>query len=206
MEVTTFDTGVQMEVSRHVLWCRPGLIETVGKEGAPLISGQRRRWRTNAMGMMSGGNCQRSIIGQERRCSVFGWVMLTYQKTKPSCRTSVRRLLPVRNNATTQRITLLGNGTSGRRCNIEVPEVKIVDSPRFAYRGLMMDIARSFHSKDEILAVIEVCYRDIGSYRADFLTQSRKTTIKNVSFGGIRGIVAWVNSTKCRNLEEKPIS
>ncbi|KAH9512778.1 hypothetical protein Btru_038173 [Bulinus truncatus] len=70
-------------------------------------------------------------------------------------------------NATTQRITLLGNGTSGVFYAVvslaalmddgyEVPEVKIVDSPRFAYRGLMMDIARSFHSKDEILAVIEL--------------------------------------------------
>ena len=38
----------------------------------------------------------------------------------------------------------------------QVPEVQIRDSPRFSYRGLMVDIARNFQPKNEILKLLDV--------------------------------------------------
>ena len=38
----------------------------------------------------------------------------------------------------------------------EVPQVSIKDFPRFSYRGLMVDVARNFQPKDEILKVLDV--------------------------------------------------
>jgi hexosaminidase len=37
----------------------------------------------------------------------------------------------------------------------EIRPFEIEDAPRFAFRGLMLDIARNFHPKAQILAVIE---------------------------------------------------
>ena len=37
----------------------------------------------------------------------------------------------------------------------QVPEVQIKDSPRFSYRGLMVDIARNFQPKNEILKLLD---------------------------------------------------
>lgn len=34
--------------------------------------------------------------------------------------------------------------------------VVIVDAPRFAFRGMMMDVARYFHTKEEILKLLDV--------------------------------------------------
>ncbi|XP_055867811.1 uncharacterized protein LOC106064614 [Biomphalaria glabrata] len=70
-------------------------------------------------------------------------------------------------NVTTQRITVLGNSASGVFYAVaslialmsednEIPEIKVIDSPRFSYRGLMLDIARNFHPKEEILEIIEL--------------------------------------------------
>lgn len=36
-----------------------------------------------------------------------------------------------------------------------VPSVRIEDAPRFEYRGIMVDVARNFHSKEAILATID---------------------------------------------------
>ena len=38
----------------------------------------------------------------------------------------------------------------------EVPQVSIKDSPRFSYRGLMLDVARHFKPKHEILKLLDV--------------------------------------------------
>ena len=38
----------------------------------------------------------------------------------------------------------------------QVAEVQIRDSPRFSYRGLMVDIARNFQPKNEILKLLDV--------------------------------------------------
>ncbi|CAL1546612.1 unnamed protein product [Lymnaea stagnalis] len=73
-------------------------------------------------------------------------------------------------NANTKRITLVGASPSGvfyavvslinlLGDNFELPEGVVLDSPRFEYRGLMLDIARNFHSKDEIIEIIELMSR-----------------------------------------------
>ena len=38
----------------------------------------------------------------------------------------------------------------------EVPKVSITDSPRYSYRGLMMDVGRNFIPKHEILKLLDV--------------------------------------------------
>lgn len=40
--------------------------------------------------------------------------------------------------------------------SISVPAVSIQDEPRFTYRGFMLDIARNFHSKEEILKILDL--------------------------------------------------
>ncbi|XP_055867810.1 uncharacterized protein LOC106055747 isoform X2 [Biomphalaria glabrata] len=73
----------------------------------------------------------------------------------------------IESNFTTQRITLVGNGTTGvfyavislmamMTEQFEVPELNIIDSPRFSYRGLLLDLARNFQSKEKILEMIEL--------------------------------------------------
>ncbi len=40
-----------------------------------------------------------------------------------------------------------------------IPSVRIVDSPRFEYRGFMLDVARNFRSKEDVLVVLELMSR-----------------------------------------------
>lgn len=47
-------------------------------------------------------------------------------------------------------------GTMNTTKSVSLPEMFIQDKPRFAYRGLMLDVARNFHSKDAILKLLDV--------------------------------------------------
>ncbi|XP_059156889.1 uncharacterized protein LOC131941590 isoform X2 [Physella acuta] len=69
-------------------------------------------------------------------------------------------------NASTATIHIIGQTAAGVFYGIvslialmnekgQVPEVDIVDSPRFGYRGLMLDIARNFHDKGQIIRILE---------------------------------------------------
>ena len=64
-------------------------------------------------------------------------------------------------------ITITGHGTAGvfygmqtflslLNSESEVPEVLVKDWPRFSYRGLMIDVARNFKSKHQILKTLDV--------------------------------------------------
>ena len=44
----------------------------------------------------------------------------------------------------------------GRRQPFGVPAIEIVDAPRFAYRGLMVDVARNFQSKETLFRLLEL--------------------------------------------------
>ena len=46
-----------------------------------------------------------------------------------------------------------------------VQEVDVVDAPRFAYRGFMLDVARNFFPKEQVLEVIDV----MGMYKMNKL-------------------------------------
>lgn len=37
-----------------------------------------------------------------------------------------------------------------------VPQVSIKDSPRFSYRGLMLDVVRNFQSKGEVMKLLDI--------------------------------------------------
>ncbi len=55
--------------------------------------------------------------------------------------------------------TLLQLLPSVRGENMAVPCVEIVDSPRFAWRGLMLDVSRHFFTKQEVLSYIDEMVR-----------------------------------------------
>lgn len=70
-------------------------------------------------------------------------------------------------DATEELITITGTGNAGVFYGIQtllalmddqglVPQVSIRDSPRFPYRGLMVDVARNFQSKQEIIKLLDV--------------------------------------------------
>jgi len=46
-----------------------------------------------------------------------------------------------------------------------IPALKIIDTPRFQYRGVMIDVARNFHSKSAIIATLE----QMASYKLNKL-------------------------------------
>ena len=70
-------------------------------------------------------------------------------------------------DVTEELITITGTGNVGVFYGIQtllalmddqglVPQVSIRDSPRFPYRGLMVDVARNFQSKQEIIKLLDV--------------------------------------------------
>lgn len=70
-------------------------------------------------------------------------------------------------DASEQLITITGAGNAGVFYGVQtllslvdyqgsVPQVSIKDSPRFAYRGLMVDVVRNFQPKHEILKLLDV--------------------------------------------------
>ena len=69
--------------------------------------------------------------------------------------------------ASEQLINITGTGSAGVFYGVQtllslmddqgvVPQVSIKDSPRFTYRGLMVDVARNFRPKEEILKLLDV--------------------------------------------------
>lgn len=45
---------------------------------------------------------------------------------------------------------------SGVNANIKIPAVSVADAPRFGYRGLMLDVARNFQPKQQILKLLDL--------------------------------------------------
>ena len=95
----------------------------------------------------------------------LGKVQLTMPEDKQKQSSSESYQLQV--NASEQFIKITGTGNAGVFYGVQtllslmndqglVPEVSILDSPRFSYRGLMVDVARNFHPKQEILKLLDV--------------------------------------------------
>ena len=70
-------------------------------------------------------------------------------------------------NPSEQLIKITGTGNAGVFYGVQtllsimedqgsVPEVSIKDSPRFSYRGLMVDVVRNFQPKNEIMKLLDV--------------------------------------------------
>lgn len=70
-------------------------------------------------------------------------------------------------NPSKQLITITGTGSAGVFYGVQtllalidnqgmVPQVSIKDSPRFSYRGLMVDVVRNFKPRHEILKLLDV--------------------------------------------------
>jgi hexosaminidase len=51
---------------------------------------------------------------------------------------------------------LPGHAWLGKMQSIKVPGILVTDAPRFGYRGLMLDVARNFHSKKQVLKVLDL--------------------------------------------------
>lgn len=45
---------------------------------------------------------------------------------------------------------------SGIQASVKVPSVSVADSPRFAFRSLMLDVARNFQTKNELFRVLDL--------------------------------------------------
>lgn len=54
------------------------------------------------------------------------------------------------------KVLLPANSWGKKQTAVKIPGVEIKDSPRFAYRAFMMDLARNFQQKKEILKVIDL--------------------------------------------------
>lgn len=52
--------------------------------------------------------------------------------------------------------TLLPPDVSGKNDPVTLPGLEVKDAPRFGYRGFMMDMARNFQPKSEVLKVLDV--------------------------------------------------
>ena len=85
------------------------------------------------------------------------------QPSKPSSKESYQLIV----DAAEEVITITGTGNAGVFYGVQtllalmddqglVPQVSIKDSPRFSYRGLMVDVARNFQPKQEIIKLLDV--------------------------------------------------
>src|SRR6267142_700103 len=45
------------------------------------------------------------------------------------------------------------------RAGLALPAIRVVDAPRFGYRGFMLDVARNFHSKAQVLRTLDLLAR-----------------------------------------------
>ena len=45
------------------------------------------------------------------------------------------------------------------RAGLILPAIRVVDAPRFGYRGVMLDVARNFHSKAQVLRTLDLLAR-----------------------------------------------
>ena len=70
-------------------------------------------------------------------------------------------------NVSEQLIKVTGTGNAGVFYGVQtllalmddqglVPQVSIKDSPRFSYRGLMLDVVRNFQTKREVMKLLDV--------------------------------------------------
>ncbi|UKJ07251.1 family 20 glycosylhydrolase [Solitalea lacus] len=48
------------------------------------------------------------------------------------------------------------NAWKQKQSKLNIPLVSVIDSPRFAYRAFMLDVARNFHAKEEVLKVLDL--------------------------------------------------
>jgi hexosaminidase len=51
---------------------------------------------------------------------------------------------------------LPANAWAGKQKEVSIPAVDVTDAPRYGYRAFMLDVARNFHSKEDVLRVLEV--------------------------------------------------
>src|SRR5690606_9977039 len=57
------------------------------------------------------------------------------------------------------------NSWSGKQRSISISAVEVADEPRFGYRAFMMDVARNFQPKEQVLKVLDL----MSSYKLNVL-------------------------------------
>ncbi|KAL9962574.1 hypothetical protein ACROYT_G031685 [Oculina patagonica] len=81
----------------------------------------------------------------------------------------------------------------------EVPQVSIKDSPRFSYRGLMVDVARNFKTKQEIFKLLDA----MAMYKMNkFYFHLSDSEAWRLKIPGIDELTT-IGSKRCHDLQEK---
>ncbi|MCK9639262.1 MAG: family 20 glycosylhydrolase [Prolixibacteraceae bacterium] len=90
--------------------------------------------------------------------------------------------------------------------NWTVPSVKIIDYPRFSWRGMMLDVSRTFFTKDEVKRYIEQLSRYKYNIFHWHLTDDNGWRIEIKSLPKLTGVGAWrVPRSGTDDLLAKPI-
>lgn len=64
-----------------------------------------------------------------------------------------------------QSLKSLFDGDASKQKQLNIPLVEVSDKPRFGYRGFMLDVARNFHPKEEVLKILDL----MGHYKLNVL-------------------------------------
>ncbi|MFI9771577.1 beta-N-acetylhexosaminidase [Streptomyces sp. NPDC052415] len=91
----------------------------------------------------------------------------------------------------------------------ELPEVEIADAPRFAWRGLMLDVARHFMPKDGVLRYLDLMAAHKLNVLHFHLTDDQGWRVETKRYPRLTGIGSWRARTKFGHRasplwEEKP--
>ncbi|RNI29912.1 beta-N-acetylglucosaminidase [Rufibacter immobilis] len=104
---------------------------------------------------------------------------------------TLRQLLP----------TTIETKNSGQK-SFKIPAVSIEDAPRFAYRGMMLDVARHFQPIDFVKKYIDLlAFYKINTFHFH-LTEDQGWRIEIKKYPKLQEIAAWRNETKVGHRRE----
>jgi hexosaminidase len=86
----------------------------------------------------------------------------------------------------------------------QIPAVEISDAPRFAYRGLMLDVVRHFFPVDDLKRYIDLMAMYKYNYLHLHLTDDQGWRIEINSYPELQYVSAWRRETMAGSLNDEP--